>query len=56
MYDFSMNDFQKKLFAWTKDEDGDFSTYQNRLKALRKKKREIELTEERVRAAIPIAR
>lgn len=38
-------DFQKKLFAWTKDEEGEFSTYQNRLKALRKKKREIEKNE-----------
>lgn len=35
-------DLQKKLFAWTEDEEGSFSIYQNRLKALRKKKREIE--------------
>lgn len=35
-------DLQKKLFVWTEDEEGSFSIYQNRLKALRKKKREIE--------------
>ena len=35
-------DLQKKLFAWTENEEGSFSIYQNRLKALRKKKREIE--------------
>lgn len=35
-------DLQKKLFAWTEDEEDSFSIYQNRLKALRKKKREIE--------------
>ena len=35
-------DLQKKLFAWTEDEEGSFSICQNRLKALRKKKREIE--------------
>lgn len=35
-------DFQEKLFAWTEDKEEGFSTYQRRLKALRKKKSEAE--------------
>ena len=33
---------RKSCCLWTEDEEGSFSIYQNRLKALRKKKREIE--------------